>query len=266
MKNNAKAVNIYYCGYEKCLPGHSFGPAIRSHYLMHFILSGKGSFQSKEGIFPVKVGEAFLIRPQEITFYQADQAEPWEYAWIAFDGLEAEGMLENCNLTYKTPVVGFTKIDQMRDELDRLVSSFKESKEAEWEWLGYFYLIFSKMNKKAREEMQLYDISYLHRAKEYMNHNYSYPIQIQEVAKYTGVERTYLYKIFMHYENCSPKQYLTQTRIRVAKELLKSTQYKITEVALSAGFHDASGFCKTFLQTEGITPSQYRASPEERVK
>ena len=266
MKNNAKAVNIYYCGYEKCLPSHSFGPAIRSHYLIHFVLSGKGMFQSEIGKFPVKEGEAFLIRPQEITFYQADEQEPWEYAWIAFDGMEAERMLELCNLSYKNPVATFQKQAQMREELNQLVVSFKESKESEWEWLGYFYLIFSKINKKAREEMQLYDISYLHRAKEYINHNYSYPIRIREVAQYTGVERTYLYKIFMHYENSSPKQYLTQTRIRVAKELLKSTQYKITEVALSSGFHDASGFCKTFLQIEGITPSQYRSFEGELVK
>ena len=32
---------LYQYGYEKCDPGHSFGPAARNHYLFDYILSGK---------------------------------------------------------------------------------------------------------------------------------------------------------------------------------------------------------------------------------
>lgn len=33
---------IYTCGYETCEPSHSYGPVVRSGYLIHYILSGKG--------------------------------------------------------------------------------------------------------------------------------------------------------------------------------------------------------------------------------
>lgn len=33
-----------YCGYEACAPLHSFGPAVRPNYLIHFVMDGKGIF------------------------------------------------------------------------------------------------------------------------------------------------------------------------------------------------------------------------------
>ena len=36
------ALRLYYSGSESCAPGHFFGPAVRTHYLIHFIRSGKG--------------------------------------------------------------------------------------------------------------------------------------------------------------------------------------------------------------------------------
>lgn len=40
--------SIYFCGHEHCQPGHSFGPAVRPHYLIHVVLSGKVSLNIKD--------------------------------------------------------------------------------------------------------------------------------------------------------------------------------------------------------------------------
>ena len=36
----------------------------------------------------------FLIRPQEVCFYEADNEQPWEYLWFAFDGKEADRLIK----------------------------------------------------------------------------------------------------------------------------------------------------------------------------
>ena len=61
-------VNPVVCGWQNCDSGHSFGPAIREYYLIHYILDGKGIFERRGVIYNLAKGSMFLIRPHELTF------------------------------------------------------------------------------------------------------------------------------------------------------------------------------------------------------
>jgi len=252
-----KNLSIYYCGMEECKPGHSFGPAIRPHYLMHFVLRGKGIYQVKGKEFKVNKGEAFLIRPQDVTYYEADLEDPWEYVWIAFDGEEADAILEEYQLLEDKFIC---QIDESKDSafyLRKIAEAFLNRYD-ERELMGYFYLIISSIKKEKSEQKRDYDKSYLDKAISYIRYNYSYNINVSDIARHVGIERTYLYKIFMRYQKMSPKQYLTRYRLLAAKDMLGNTKYTITEIALSCGFHNSSMFSKSFQKEEKISPSQFR--------
>lgn len=249
---------IYYCGHEKCEPGHAFGPASRQHYLMHFILKGKGQYQVGGKCFTIYKNEAFLIKPQEITIYQADAEDPWEYVWIAFDGEEAEGLLKKYNLGAEQYVCSMNENAPIRERLYAIAECFTRGNASREELIGYFYLIFSGIRREAEEGSESYDISYFLKAEKYVRHNYSYHIHITDIARHVGVNRTYLYKIFMKHAGQSPKRYLTRYRIETAKEMLLNTKLTVTEIALSSGFHDSSGFCKAFDRAEGTSPMAFR--------
>ena len=62
-RERERSVKVYYCGREDCEKGHFFGPAVRSHQLIHFVLKGKGIYRTEYGEYEIKEGEAFLIRP-----------------------------------------------------------------------------------------------------------------------------------------------------------------------------------------------------------
>ena len=83
-------------------------------------------------------------------------------------------------------------------------------------------------------------------------------MQVKEIANYVGIDRTYLYRIFMRQAGISPKQYLSRHRLNEAKEMLKHTSYRITEIAYSCGYHDSSAFCRYFQKEMGIAPSKFR--------
>jgi AraC-like DNA-binding protein len=56
----------------------------------------------------------------------------------------------------------------------------------------------------------------------------------------------------------SAGQFITQTRIEKACNLLKCTNESIANIALDCGYSDQSAFTRQFKQTAGLTPKAYR--------
>ena len=77
-------LNPVQFGYENCNKSHSFGPAIRTHWLIHYVISGFGIFKIRDKEYNVKPGEMFVIPPYIETYYEADSVNPWSYIWIGF--------------------------------------------------------------------------------------------------------------------------------------------------------------------------------------
>ena len=54
------------------------------------------------------------------------------------------------------------------------------------------------------------------------------------------------------------KDYLTSYRIEQAKEMLRSSDMRIAEIAENVGYKDSDYFLKKFIESNGCTPSKYR--------
>ena len=97
-------LTIFQYGWEQCAPLHSYGPAKRNHYLFHFIFSGKGCLSSNDSsgvthLHRLEACQGFLICPDQVNTYYADEQLPWEYAWVEFDGVKALEFLDMMGLT-----------------------------------------------------------------------------------------------------------------------------------------------------------------------
>ena len=288
------AIRLYYCGSESCTPGHFFGPAVRPHYLIHFIRNGKGTYLRKDEVHELSRGDAFLILPGETTKYIADEKEPWDYTWVAFDGTNAEALLRCCgflsgNLVYRSPDEE-ARLQLLR-QADAFESCFQDEKSNVLELLGNFYLLFSCMYPEGSgqgsfsfaEEMsrswamhtggksdafrpESADAAkapsgqelYFMQAVSYLRHNFSYPVRIEQLARQIGVSRSYLYKAFLNCSGKSIQQYLQDLRLEEACRLLADTRRTVTDIAYSCGFPDSPSFCRIFRKVYGRTPLQFR--------
>jgi AraC-like DNA-binding protein len=266
MKSNNEKINplsndltLYHCGYELCKPSHSFGPAIRPHYLIHFVISGKGEYHVQGKTYRLTKGNAFLITPGITTIYTADEKDPWEYCWIGFDGYEAKNILRDCDLSETNLIFTDQSNGLLLENLLSLIQNFSEGLGNELTYLGQLYLCLSHMRGLKEKSTKLIYESHITKAMDYIHHNYTYDIKISDVAKYLSIDRTYLYKLFMIYKKVSPQQYLINYRLGIAKKLLMETNLSVTEIAYSCGFRDTPSFNKHFKNRINITPLKYRS-------
>ena len=98
LKPKFKDFHLCFCGFAECEPLHSYGPAARPNYILHYVMKGKGIYQVGETKYQLKEGQAFLIEPESLTFYQADKKDPWSYLWVGFGGTEAQRFVRDLGL------------------------------------------------------------------------------------------------------------------------------------------------------------------------
>lgn len=253
---------VCQCGWEKCPSTHTFGPAVRDHYLIHYIVSGNGTYLNQSGEYQLSKGQGFLISPSETTTYHADRQTPWEYYWVGFKGVDAQHLLELCGLDSQHPIFLCDKTDQVSELFAKMFQCYTQSQSREYSMLGYLYLILSSLMMQSKPiNFQSSNIKvYLKSAIEYINNNYSYDINVKKVAAHIGIDRTYLYRIFMDNLNISPEQYLLKVRMTKAANLLKTSDFSVLQIAFSTGYKDISHFSSVFKRFFGESPSTYRNS------
>lgn len=100
--------------------------------------------------------------------------------------------------------------------------------------------------------------SYVQKSIEYISSNYSYAITVVDIAGYVGVSRSHLFRSFEAVLGRSPKEYLTDFRMKQACYLLEHSSLSITAIANSLGFDNSLYFSKTFHRQKGMSPKEYR--------
>ncbi len=253
-----KSLNFAYCGWEECTSMYSFGPAIRPHYLIHYISKGCGTYQVGDKTYSISEGDVFLITPGQSTIYTADKDNPWTYYWIGFNGDEANTILESCGFSNSNHVVNAKNPSEFESAIKVLLTLFKSSNTNPYLLTGNLFLCLAHLVQSETNVSSSISKIYHEKALLYIHTNYCYDIKIVDIAKHVGIDRTYLYKVFLEYSNLSPQQYLINYRLLVSQNLLKSSQLNVTEIAFSCGFKDVSSFNKHFKKNYNATPLQYK--------
>lgn len=97
------------------------------------------------------------------------------------------------------------------------------------------------------------------KAKRYMADHYDdAELTLSKVAEQVGLSEKYFTNRFTKETGETFSTYLTQLRIQKAKELLRTTNFKIYEIGEMAGYRNAEHFARMFKKETGCTPAQFR--------
>jgi AraC-like DNA-binding protein len=101
---------------------------------------------------------------------------------------------------------------------------------------------------------------YVQSAIKYIETYYSSNITIKDICKAIYISPPYFQKVFMKSTGKTPYQYIMECRQNNAKEMLKTTDVSIEEIARQCGFVNSGHFSTVFKMREGISPLAYRKS------
>ena len=258
---NFKELYLAFCGWADCMPLHSYGPASRPHYILHYILDGCGTYWVGGQKYRLSKGEGFLIEPETMTFYQADRETPWTYLWVGLGGTGAGALLREVGLldgllTYRCgdgEALKALVFSMLRHPHPDLSERFLLQ--------GLLYEFFSVLTRglvvespKAPRRENLY----VERAAAYIRSHFARGVRVEELAAFLNVNRSYLYTLFKETLGLSPKEFLRSFQISRAREELLLTDLSVEEVAAACGFSSGLTFSRAFKQMTGMTPSAFR--------
>ena len=89
-----------------------------------------------------------------------------------------------------------------------------------------------------------------------MEAKYHEHLNVEDIAKEVGLERSYFSVLFKEKTTVSPHKYLTSLRIRKACELIEKGNCSISEAASATGL-DPCNFARIFKKETGETPLTY---------
>ena len=254
-------LSFLFCGRQNCSPGDSVGPSVREHHLLHFCLSGRGVYQAQGRSYAIGPGEGFLILPGEVTSYQADQADPWSHIWVGFDGTRAGEFLYTCGLGRDHRIYRCSapeRLDHCVREMMRYETAGRGHElmlQGElYHFLGWIARSAGESGHRTRETGR----EYVELAMEYIRNHFQEDLSVAKLARYVGLNRSYLTTVFQSVLQLSPQQFLMRFRMARASQLLRERTLSVGEVARSCGYPDPLTFSKAFKRTMGVTPSQYR--------
>lgn len=235
-------LNPMQFGYETCKPDKSFGPAVRTHWIIHYVVSGQGLFKIGENTYNVKTGEMFVIPPFVETYYEADSENPWEYIWIGF--------------TTKSDITKHLTDIMKYPEAEKIFNSMKKCENYTSGRSAYLcaqlwnlFALFSEGKDEKKD--------YVDTALEFIHSNYMEDITVEKIAKFLNLDRTYFSVIFRKQTGLSPKQYIIRHRMKIASSLLTKKNTEISVIANSVGYTDLYNFSKMFKRHFGISPTKY---------
>lgn len=109
------------------------------------------------------------------------------------------------------------------------------------------------------ERLESQYMSIANRLVRYIHENFNRDISLDSLASELNFHPVYLSRVFKKETGVNFSEYLTEYRMKKAKEWLETTNMKVAEIAEELNYTNPTAFIRTFRKQYGMTPGQYRS-------
>lgn len=231
-----------------------WGPGIRDRYMIHFCLSGEGTFNGQK----VTANNYFLVTPFTKINYKANPSNKWQYLWIIMGGNNCKSLLKEYGFITETGVGVYNYTDKLKQLIDFIFP--ENAPPMNSDTITYWVKMIFSYNQTEGKTYSHKNVKkkHLEDAVHFINLKYHSGITPSDVAKHVKLDEKYLCSIFKANYGVSIQQYLNTLRIEKSKHLLLNSDLNISEIAYSVGIDDPLYFSRFFRKAVGESPKYFK--------
>lgn len=248
------SLGVAQYGRRDCMPKFRVYHRKVQNYLIHYVYSGKGTYEAEGKVYNITKNKAFAAFPGQEIWYTADEKDPFSYAWVEFYGDKAFELMQSASLSIESPIFK----DSEPYECGRILSEMTSgAPRSEFEATGMMWLFANALVRGGGKREEKTEAMFKN-ALSYIHANMDKPTTVEETAEHVGVTRAYLTKIFSKYISLTPKEYILRYHMNEVRALLMGTDMNIAEIADATGYKDGAALTKAFVRLYKMSPSEYR--------
>lgn len=212
----------------------------------------------KKGV--VGPGDLLLLPPGLPHGYGNTPEGAWSILWFHFSGTETVRLLGQSKAD---PVFHSAYSPELQASLEQLfnlipsVRSFVDVLRVDA--LFTEFLCLPALQEKEPQADCVAAEGYVQKAIYYFSKHENRLPSLEETARYVGVSKFYLIKLFQKYQGLSPMEYMKAEKMKRACRLLLETHLSVAEIGELLGYSSPYHLSKCFKERFGYSPRQFRS-------
>lgn len=219
-----------------------------------YFVSGKAEYVFDSYSFVADSKSFFYLAKDSI--YSINVIEEVKFICVDFDFAPADKPRQSCVFNNLPPSIktDFSKLFYLCNKSNPWHNA---------QAFGILYNIYSagikSENKEYSKKNQMFS-----KAASFIFEHYTEPeLSVNEIANHLDISEVHLRRIFKASANISPVRYINFLRIEKAKNMLRSSNFTVAEIAESVGFEDQFYFSRLFKKETGLSPVSFRRIYDE---
>ena len=255
MKNQLLLPTNLTCGYFDCSTFGSLKVSPKRISTMfeleYFLEDGKNTF-SDNVAYPVRKNFVCICYPGEERY--SELPFKTKYVKFALEGKLAEILMKAPRYFHVSQSV---EANALLDEIITLYTT------QAWDdvllygkLLSYISLLLVNANSEVSNDAYKNEITV--KAQEFIKEHYREALKLSDIAKEVNLSPNYFHTIFTESCKTTPREYLEEYRVSVAKRYLLTTELSLLEISERCGFNNQQYMTTVFKKKVGCSPAQFK--------
>jgi len=245
--------SVDMAGFDKCALNYCVKRKDSPISVVGFTLKGIGAITQNGKTAQIKKGSIFFAKCTSPHEYHA--VSDWEFCWVNILGDEWCRVLDKYNLNGQLVFEDFTLGEEFKELIEE--ANMKETDLEKWQITMQGFLYKTVLHLYERENFQSSDILAAKIKKEILK-NIGRGCSQEDISREVGISVRHAQRIFKSEYGVSIHKFITEEKLRLAKNLLINTGSSIKQISEISGFENEKYFSVFFHKNCGEAPLKYR--------